>query len=74
MLVLTRRQQESVIIGEHGEIKITVLRINGNQVKIGIDAPKELPINREEIYDRIHADDQGQETLTIVNTGDREVA
>lgn len=68
MLVLTRRQQESVIIGEHGEIKITVLRINGNQVKIGIDAPKELPINRQEIYERIKA----QEDLT--EKGDREVA
>ena len=72
MLVLTRRQQESVIIGENGEIKITVLRINGNQVKIGIDAPKELPINREEIYERINAADQ--DNITLLDTADREVA
>lgn len=55
MLVLTRRIGESIIIGEKGEFTITVLN-NGNhksQIKLGIDAPKDIPVHREEIYHRI---------------------
>ena len=47
MLVLTRRLEQRVIIGEN--ITVTILEIRGNQIRIGIEAPKEVPISREEI-------------------------
>lgn len=48
MLVLTRKTEQKIIIGEQS-ITVTVLRIDSGSVRIGIDAPKEIPINREEI-------------------------
>ena len=51
MLILTRRMGESLIIDD--DIKIKVLSIKGRQVRIGIDAPKEVAVHREEIYKRI---------------------
>jgi len=51
MLVLSRRLDETLIIGD--DIKITVLGIAGNQVRIGISAPKEISVHREEVYLRI---------------------
>ena len=51
MLILTRRISESVIIGDN--VKITVLGVKGSQVRLGIDAPKEVSVHREEIYERI---------------------
>ena len=57
MLILTRRISESVIIGD--DVKITVLGVKGNQVRIGIDAPKSVSVHREEIYDRIQNEKGG---------------
>jgi carbon storage regulator len=51
MLVLSRRLDESLIIGD--DIKFTILGISGNQVRIGIDAPKDTTVHREEVYKRI---------------------
>ena len=51
MLILTRKVGESVLIGE--DISITVLSVRGNQVKLGVQAPKEVSVHREEIYQRI---------------------
>ncbi|OSM02400.1 carbon storage regulator CsrA [Magnetofaba australis] len=51
MLILTRRVGESLQIGD--DIKVTLLGIKGNQVRIGIDAPRDVEVHREEIYDKI---------------------
>ena len=54
MLILTRRVGETLIIGD--DVKITVWGVRGNQVRIGIDAPKDVAVHRQEIYDRIQAE------------------
>jgi carbon storage regulator len=53
MLILTRRVGEKIIIGESGNIEIMVLGSRGNQVRIGIKAPAEIPVHRDEIYLKI---------------------
>jgi carbon storage regulator len=51
MLVLTRRVGEALMVGN--DVTVTILGINGNQVRLGVSAPKDLAVHREEIYERI---------------------
>ena len=51
MLILTRKESETIMVGD--EITVTVLGVKGNQVRIGINAPKDMPVNREEVWQRI---------------------
>ena len=57
MLILTRRPNETLMIGTN--ITVTVLGVKGNQVRIGVKAPKNVAVHREEIFDRINADRRG---------------
>jgi carbon storage regulator len=52
MLVLSRKQDESIVIGDN--ITVTVIEIRGSKIRLGIKAPKEIPVHRQEIYDAIH--------------------
>jgi carbon storage regulator len=54
MLILTRRPDETLMIGT--EITVTVLGVKGNQVRLGVKAPKNVAVHREEIFERINAD------------------
>lgn len=58
MLILTRRVGETVMIGN--EVTVTVLGVKGNQVRIGVNAPKDVAVHREEIYERIKREDEGE--------------
>ncbi len=63
MLVLTRRPGESIVVGQ--DIVITVIEIKGGQVRIGIDAPREIDVYREEIYEQVR-----QENIAAVAKAD----
>jgi carbon storage regulator len=58
MLILTRRVGETLMIGD--SVSVTVLGVKGNQVRIGITAPKDVAVHREEIYQRIHGEEGEQ--------------
>jgi carbon storage regulator len=70
MLILTRRVGETVMIGN--DITVTVLGVKGNQVRVGVNAPKEVAVHREEIYERIKREEQATGVAAkrpMTNTG-----
>ena len=59
MLILTRRVGETVMIGD--EVTVTVLGVKGNQVRLGVNAPRDVAVHREEIYERIQNEEEGDD-------------
>ena len=68
MLVLSRKKNESIII--NNDITVTVVEIRGDKVRLGIVAPKEVPVHRQEVYDAIHgkANDAPAPSTVVVNS------
>ena len=62
MLILTRRIGETLMVGD--DVTVTVLGVKGNQVRIGLNAPKDVSVHREEIYQRIQQEKQGGAPIT----------
>ena len=65
MLALTRKKGESIIIGD--DIEVTILSITGDSVKIGIDAPRSVPVNRKEIYLQIMEQNKKAARAAVAN-------
>lgn len=64
MLLLTRRIGEKLCIGEAGNMEITVVGIKGSQVRLGIEAPRDVPVHRSEIFDKINAEKLADQKLS----------
>jgi len=61
MLVLTRSTGERLVIGDEGEVVLTVLDVRGTQVRIGVQAPRHIAVHREEIFQRIRDEEKVEE-------------
>lgn len=71
MLVLSRKKNESIVINDN--IAVVVVEIRGDKVRLGIEAPKDVPVHRQEIYEAIHRDDlrNGKEIDRSLNACDK---
>lgn len=58
MLILSRRVNETLVVGD--DVKISILRVDGQQVRIGIEAPKDVPVHRLEIWEKIQQEKAGE--------------
>ena len=67
MLILTRRVGETLMVGDN--VTVTVLGVKGNQVRIGVNAPKDVAVHREEIYDRIRKESEGDNAAAKSGNG-----
>ena len=67
MLILTRRVGETVVIGN--DVTVTVLGVKGNQVRLGVNAPREVAVHREEIYERIQGEQPAKEVKVANGSG-----
>ena len=67
MLILTRKVGETLMIGD--EIEVTILSLKGNQVRIGVNAPKDVPVHREEIYQRIQDENRQASQSDVASLG-----
>ena len=61
MLILARNVGETIVIGD--DVKVVVMDVKGNQIKLGIDAPKDVAVNREEIHNRMLAEERAKQQL-----------
>ena len=59
MLVLSRRKNETLVMGQNGEIRVTILDISPTRIRIGIEAPADVKVNRKEVWLRIQAEEKG---------------
>jgi carbon storage regulator len=72
MLLLTRKLGENIRIGD--DVKITIVEVKGNHVKLGIDAPPSVKVHREEIYERIQQENRRNQAQAAANSGGAAVA
>ncbi len=72
MLVLSRQRDESIIIADN--IKITIVDIRGDKVRLGIDAPKEIPVHRQEVFDAIQRENDQESAKAAPSTPEETVA
>lgn len=66
MLVLSRHRDESIMIGD--DVVVTIVDIRGDKVRLGIDAPQDIPVHRQEVYDAIQRENRGAAQLTPQDT------
>ncbi len=71
MLILTRRVGETLVIGD--DVTVTVLGVRGNQVRLGVNAPKDIAVHREEIYQRIQNEKDSSNSAETAENGDTDV-